>query len=462
MPPQIRIEEDSLGPVEVPAAALYGPQTQRALDNFAISPYQFPSSFIRALGWIKQAAALANGDLGLLASVKSRAISSAAAAVAANQHDTEFPLDIFQTGSGTSTNMNANEVIATLASRALGEAIHPNDDVNMSQSSNDVIPSALHVSVAWTISQDLLPALDVLVDAISGKISECGDITKTGRTHLMDATPVTLGQEMGGWRQQIAANRSRLRGVMPELLSLVLGGTAVGTGLNAHPDFSGTALRHLSDLTKLPFAPAADFFAGMAAQDVIVDVSSRLRTVAVSLTKICNDLRWMNSGPIAGLGEISLPALQPGSSIMPGKINPVIPEAVLMASAQVIGNDVAVGQAGLSGVFQLNVTLPLLAHNLLESIALLSNSCLRLATQAIAGFTVNTGRIQATLERNPILVTALNPVIGYAMGAQIAKQAYAQNRSLKDVAMELTDLSAAELDKLLDPKALTQGGISQS
>ena len=462
MPPTVRIEEDSLGPVEVPVEALYGPQTQRALDNFAISPYRFPASFLRALGWIKQAAALANQDLGLLSADKALAISAAAAEVAANQHDAEFPLDIFQTGSGTSTNMNANEVIAALASGAAGEAIHPNDDVNMSQSSNDVIPSALHVSVAWTISQDLLPALDCLADTIARKIEGCGDVTKTGRTHLMDATPVTLGQEMGGWLAQVTANRDRLQAALPGLQSLVLGGTAVGTGINAHPEFSRKALAHLSGLTGLTFTQAVNFFAGMAAQDVIVDVSGHLRTVAVSLTKICNDLRWMNSGPIAGLGEISLPALQPGSSIMPGKINPVIPEAVLMASAQVMGNDVAVGQAGVTGVFQLNVTLPLLAHNLLESVALLSNSCRRLATHAIAGFTVNAERIQATLERNPILVTALNPVIGYALGAQIAKRAYAENRALKDVALELTDLSAEELDRLLDPKALTKGGTPEA
>lgn len=459
---EVRIEEDSLGPVNVPAAALYGPQTQRALDNFSISPYRFPASFIQALGWIKQASALANGELRLLAADKVQAISAAAAEVAANKHDDDFPLDIFQTGSGTSTNMNANEVIATLASRTMGKPIHPNDDVNMSQSSNDVIPSALHVSVAWTISQELLPALDHLAESITRKIEDCGTVTKTGRTHLMDATPVTLGQEMGGWLNQVTANRRRLRSAISELQSLVLGGTAVGTGINAHPDFSRKALKHLSRLTGLSFGQAANFFAGMAAQDVIVEASGNLRTLAVTLTKICNDLRWMNSGPIAGLGEISLPALQPGSSIMPGKINPVIPEAVLMASAQVMGNDVAVGQAGSSGVFQLNVTLPLLAHNMLESVSLLANSCRLLATLAISGFTVNEERIQADLERNPILVTALNPVIGYALGSKIAKQAYAQNRPLKEVALEMTDLTADELEKLLDPTALTQGGISES
>ncbi len=459
MPPQVRIEEDSLGPVELPAKALYGAQTQRALDNFALSPYRFPASFVRALGWIKQAAALANGDLGLLALDKAQAISAAAAAVAANRHDAEFPLDIFQTGSGTSTNMNANEVIAALARGAMGETVHPNDDVNMSQSSNDVIPSALHVSVAWTIHQDLLPALNCLADTIARKIELYGDITKTGRTHLMDAIPVTLGQEMGGWLAQVTANRDRLQAALPGLQALALGGTAVGTGLNAHPEFSRRALAHLSRLTGLDFTQAGNLFAGMAAQDVIVDVSGHLRTVAVSLTKICNDLRWMNSGPIAGLGEISLPALQPGSSIMPGKINPVIPEAVLMACAQVMGNDVAVGQAGATGIFQLNVTLPLLAHNLLESVALLSNASRSLAARAIAGFTVNEERIRAALERNPILVTALNPVIGYALGAKIAKRAYAENRALKDVALELTDLSAEELDRLLDPTVLTRGGI---
>lgn len=462
MPSEFRIEEDSLGSVKVPATALYGPQTQRALDNFAISPYRFPASFIQALGWIKQASALANGDLCLLPAKKVQAISAAAADVAANKHDADFPLDVFQTGSGTSTNMNANEVIATLASRILAEQVNPNDDVNMSQSSNDVIPSALHVSVAWSFAQNLLPSLDCLAETISGKIKECGAVTKTGRTHLMDATPVTLGQEMGGWLSQVTANRKRLQGTMPNLLSLVLGGTAVGTGINAHPEFSHKALGHLSGLTGLPFAQAPNFFAGMAAQDAIVEASGHLRTLAVSLTKVCNDLRWMNSGPIAGLGEISLPALQPGSSIMPGKINPVIPEAVLMASAQVMGNDVTVGLAGSSGVFQLNVTLPLLAHNLLESVALLSNSCRLLATSAISGFTVNEEGIKANLERNPILVTALNPAIGYALGSKIAKQAYAENRSLKEVALEMTDLSSEELDRLLDPTALTKGGVPVS
>lgn len=458
MSSEVRYEKDSLGEVAVPAHVLYGAQTQRAVDNFAISTYRFPPRFIHALGLIKQAAALANAELGLLGQSRSAAIAAAAAQVAAGQHDGEFPLDIFQTGSGTSTNMNANEVIAALAARALGQDIHPNDDVNMSQSSNDVIPSALHVSTARAVHEELLPALELLVSTLTRKMDECGAVTKTGRTHLMDAMPVTLGQEMGGWRSQAAANIERIRTGLAQLMPLPLGGTAVGTGINAHPEFSGRAIGHLARLTGLSFAPGDNFFAGMAAQDAIVAMSGHLRTVAVTVMKICNDLRWMNSGPIAGLGEIALPALQPGSSIMPGKINPVIPEAVSMVCAQVMGNDATVGIAGQSGVFQLNVMLPLLAHNLLESTELLGRSCRLLAQQAIAGFTVNEQRIRALLDRNPILVTALNPVIGYALGAQIAKKAYAEDRSLKDVALEMTDLDAAELDRLLDPAALTAGG----
>ena len=455
-----RMEKDSLGEVAVPRTALYGAQTQRAADNFRISPYRFPAYFIRALAQLKQAAALANRDLDLLTPAKAQAIAEAAAAVATGQHDADFPLDIFQTGSGTSTNMNANEVIASLASRALGEAVHPNDDVNMSQSSNDVIPSAMHVSTVCAVAAELLPALTQLAADIGQKIEECGYVTKTGRTHLMDAMPVTLGQEMGGWQSQVAADRGRVKAGLEGLLALPLGGTAVGTGINAHPEFSRRAVAHLARLTGMAFCPAANFFAGIAAQDDMVDMSGRLRTVAVTLMKIGNDLRWMNSGPIAGLGEIALPALQPGSSIMPGKINPVIPEAVTMVSAQVMGNDVTVGIAGQSGVFQLNVMLPVIAHNLLESTELLGRACRLLGQQAIAGFVVNEDQIRAALERNPILVTALNPVIGYELGASIAKQAYAEQRSLKEVALERTDLTAAELDRLLDPSRLTQGGIS--
>ncbi len=455
-----RMEKDSLGEVAVPATALYGAQTQRAVDNFRISSYRFPSVFIGALAQLKQASALANRDLGLLAPAKAQAIAEAATAVATGEYDSDFPLDIFQTGSGTSTNMNANEVIAALASRSLGQAVHPNDDVNMCQSSNDVIPSAMHVSTACAVNRDLVPALTRLETALVQKIQECGHVTKTGRTHLMDAMPVTLGQEMGGWKSQVAADLERVRSGLAGLMALPLGGTAVGTGINAHPEFSRSAIQHLAAITQLPFGPASDFFSGISAQDAMVDMSGRLRTVAVTLMKIGNDLRWMNSGPLAGLGEISLPALQPGSSIMPGKINPVIPEAITMVSAQVMGNDVTVGIAGQSGVFQLNVMLPVIAHNLLESTELLSRACDLLGAKAIAGFVVNEDRINESLARNPILVTALNPVIGYELGASIAKQAYAEKRSLKEVALERTDLTAAELDKLLDPSLLTQGGIS--
>lgn len=454
-----RYEKDSLGQVAVPLEALYGAQTQRALDNFTISAYRFHTYFIRALGSLKQAAALANRDLNLLPEAKGDRIARAAGAVATGRHDADFPLDIFQTGSGTSTNMNANEVIAALCQREEGETVHPNDDVNMCQSSNDVIPSALHVSGAWAITVDLLPALEELASTIGARAEEAEAITKTGRTHLMDAVPITLGQELGGWRHQIEADILRIREGLTGLLALPLGGTAVGTGINAHPEFSARAIRHLSELTGLAFRPAANFFAGMAAQDAVVDVSGRLRTAAVSLMKICHDLRWMNSGPIAGLSEISLPSLQPGSSIMPGKINPVIPEAVSMVCAQVMGNDVTMGIAGQSGVFQLNVMLPIMAHNLLESVELLSNGCRLLAQRAIADFTINRDNLDAAINRNPILVTALNPVIGYELGASIAKQAYAEKRSLKEVARERTTLTEEELDRLLDPARLAQGGI---
>ena len=315
MDERIRIERDSMGEVSVPAHALYGAQTQRAVDNFTLSPYRFPPVFIRALGWIKHAAALANEELQLLPRDKAQAIAAAAAAVADGRHDADFPLDVFQTGSGTSTNMNANEVIAALATRTAGLAIHPNDDVNMSQSSNDAIPSALHVSAAWSIRYELLPGLETLTTTLDRKIEACGAVTKTGRTHLMDATPITLGQEMSGWRQQMVAAMARIAAGLPDLQALPLGGTAVGTGLNAHPRFSQLASQHLSRLAGLRFEPAANFFAGIAAQDAVVDMSGRLRAAAVALMKICHDLRWMNSGPIAGLGEITLPALQPGSSI---------------------------------------------------------------------------------------------------------------------------------------------------
>jgi fumarate hydratase, class II len=456
-----RTERDSMGELEVPGDALWGAQTQRAVENFPVSGRRMPRGFIRALGLIKQAAAAANARLGLLEPPLADAIGSAAAEVAQGLHDAHFPIDVFQTGSGTSTNMNANEVVAHLAARACGKAVHPNDHVNMGQSSNDVIPTAIHVSAALAVHGELLPALEHLCEALRAKEREVGNIVKTGRTHLMDAMPVTLGQELSGWRTQIENAHARIEGVEPRLLALAQGGTAVGTGINAHPKFGKAFASALAELTGIAFRPSRNYFESLSSQDAAVELSGQLKVLAVSLLKISNDLRWMNSGPLAGLGEISLPALQPGSSIMPGKVNPVIPEAAAMVAAEVIGNDAAITVAGQSGNFQLNVMLPLIAYNLLESIRLLSNVLRLLADKAIAGFTVNRARIAEALERNPILVTALNPVIGYEKGAAIAKQAYAEGRPIREIAAQMTDLPREELARLLDPAELTRGGIKQ-
>ena len=459
MTSSFRTERDSMGELKVPAEALWGAQTQRAVQNFPISGVSMPREFIAALALVKQAAARANGGLNLLDARVAQAIDGAAAEVVAGAHATHFPLDVYQTGSGTSTNMNANEVIAALASRRLGKAVHPNDDVNMGQSSNDSIPTAIHVSAALALRRALLPALEHLRDVLEAKEREIGGIVKTGRTHLMDAMPVTFGQELSGWRTQVEHGMARLRAVEPRLLALAQGGTAVGTGINTHADFGRRFCEELAALTGVAFVPAENYFEALAAQDTAVELSGQLKVVAVSLIKIANDLRWMNSGPLAGIGEIALPALQPGSSIMPGKVNPVIPEATMMVGAQVIGNDTTIAIAGQSGNFQLNVMLPVIAHNLLESIRLLSNVSRLLADSAIAGFRVNTARIAEALDRNPILVTALNPVIGYEKGAAIAKKAYAEGRPIREVAAKMTDLPRAELEKLLDPTELTTGGI---
>jgi len=447
-----------MGELQVPAEALWGAQTQRAVNNFPISGRRLPRAFIRALALIKQAAAQANASLGLLEAPLARAIAAAAAEVAGGAHDAQFPIDVFQTGSGTSTNMNANEVIAHLAART-APAVHANDHVNMGQSSNDAIPTAIHVSAALLLREQLLPALAHLAAAIAAKEQECAGIVKTGRTHLMDAMPVTLAQEMSGWRTQVENGAARLRAVEPRLLCLAQGGTAVGTGINAHPRFGAEFCRALAGLTGIAFLPNRNFFESLAAQDTAVELSGQLKVLAVSLMKIANDLRWMNSGPLAGLGEIALPALQPGSSIMPGKVNPVIPEATAMVAAEVIGNDAAITVAGQSGNFQLNVMLPVIAWNLLESLRLLANVSRLLADQAITGFRVNRARLAEALERNPILVTALNPVIGYEKGAAIAKRAYAEGKPIREVAAAMTDLPAAELARLLDPAELAQGGI---
>jgi fumarate hydratase class II len=461
MTEEFRIEKDSLGEVKVPTWALYAAQTQRAVENFPISDLRFPRSFIRALGLIKGAAAAVNVKLGLMDESMAQAIQSAAQEVADGQHDEQFPLDIFQTGSGTSTNMNANEVIASLASQKLGSKVHPNDHVNMGQSSNDVIPTAIHVSAYLLTVEALMPALKHLQATLDTKAAEVDDVVTTGRTHLMDAMPVRLSQELGAWSFQIKEGIDRLEASLPRMAALTQGGTAVGTGINAHPDFGRMIAEELAEMTGSPFVTSANYFVGLSTQDSAVELSGQLKVIATSLMKISNDLRWMNSGPITGLAEIALPSLQPGSSIMPGKINPVIPEAVTMICAQVTGNDVAITIGGQSGTFQLNVMLPVIAYNLLQSISLLAQGSIVLADKAIAGFTVNRERIADLVGRNPILVTALNPVIGYELGAKIAKTAYAQGRSLKDVALEMTDLSGEELDRLLDPRQLTEGGIQK-
>lgn len=455
-----RIEKDSMGEVKVPADALYQAQTQRAVDNFSLSQYTMPSTFIVALAYIKQAAAISNAQLGLLEGDIAQAISNAAQAVIDGKHGDQFPIDVFQTGSGTSSNMNANEVIATLASQELGYSVSPNDHVNMGQSSNDVIPTAIQVSAAIGIEQKLIPALAHLSQALAAKQSELADVVKTGRTHLMDAMPVTFAQELGGWKSQIDHAMQGIDHALSPVKALAQGGTAVGTGINADPRFARIFADNLSQLSQITFQPSDNFFYNLSSQDCIVALSGQLKTAAVAMMKIANDLRWMNSGPLAGLGEIELQGLQPGSSIMPGKVNPVIPEAVTMVAAQVIGNDTTITVAGQSGNFQLNVMLPVIAHNLLESIELLTNASTALADQAIATFKVRHDNLEKALAKNPILVTALNPVIGYLKAADIAKKAYQQGRAILDVAVEETDIDRATLETLLDPKKLTQGGIA--
>jgi fumarate hydratase class II len=456
---EFRIERDSMGELRVPRDALWGAQTQRAVQNFPISGRGMPRAFIRAVALIKAAAARANASLGLLDSAIAGSIVAASDDVAAGGYDAQFPVDVFQTGSGTSTNMNANEVIARLAAQRLGRPVHANDEVNMGQSSNDVIPTAIHVSAALLWRESLLPSLQHLASVLRNKEVEVGHVVKTGRTHLMDAMPVTFGQEIGAWRTQVEKGIERVTSVEARLLQLAQGGTAVGTGINAHPDFAARFCEELSRATGLPFRPNPSLFEGIATQDTAVELSGQLKTVAVSLMKIANDLRWMNSGPLAGLGEIALPALQPGSSIMPGKVNPVIPEATAMVAAEVMGNDVTIAVAGQSGNFQLNVMLPVIAYKLIESLRLLANVSRALGDAAIAGFTINESRLKDALERNPILVTALNPVIGYEKGAAIAKKAYAEGKPIIEVAAKNTDLPLAQLQQLLDPAELTKGGI---
>ena len=460
-----RTEKDSLGEVKIPFNALWGPQTQRAIDNFPVSgiTFNFPfgRSFLKAMGVIKEAAARANKNLKLIDAKRARGIIKASKEVWSGKHDDQFPIDIFQTGSGTSTNMNANEVIGKLATKYCGAEVDPNDYVNMSQSSNDVIPTAINISCHCDLELLLLPALEGLIKAIDDKSKKLEGVTKTGRTHLMDAMPIDMSQELNAWKSQLLSAHESLLVVTDKLLFLPQGGTAVGTGINAHPRFAKEFAKEVSKLVKVKAKPSNDFFRSLSAQDTSLQVSGELRNLATILMKISNDLRWMNSGPLTGLGEIELKALQPGSSIMPGKVNPVIPESVAMVCADVIGNDTTVAIAAQSGNFQLNVMLPLVAYNVLKSINILSGALTILADKAIKTFKVNNKKIADNLKRNPILVTALNPVIGYAKAADIAKKAYREGRPILDVALEETNLSRKRLEKLLDPANLTKGGIKK-
>ncbi len=462
---KFRIEKDSLGEVRVPSKALWGAQTQRAVNNFPISgikmDFPFTKSFVSSLGLIKDAAAKANLRLKLISSKKSKAISRAAKEVWQEKHHHEFPIDVFQTGSGTSSNMNANEVIANLASKYAKLDVNANDDVNMSQSSNDVIPTAIKISSHMDLTKKLYPALDKLIMRIEEKAISLRGTIKTGRTHLMDAMPVDFAEELFAWSSQLKSSKEMLLIIEKKLLELPQGGTAVGSGINAHKTFSKYFAQEMTKLLEKgkKCVPSKNFYHELSAQDCSVQLSGELKNLALILMKISNDLRWMNSGPLAGLSEIELKALQPGSSIMPGKVNPVIPEAVAMASADVIGNDVSITVAAQSGNFQLNVMLPVIAYNLLKSINLLSGAMNALSKNTISSFKVNKKNLEVSLSKNPILVTALNPIIGYEKAAFIAKKAYKENRPIIDVAAEETDIPKAKLAKLLDPSKLAKGGV---
>jgi fumarate hydratase class II len=452
---EYRVETDSLGEVEVPKEALWGAQTQRAIANFPVSGLRLCRAMIYALGCIKEAAAMSNAELGRLPRPRAEAIALAARRVAEGEVDDQFPVDIFQTGSGTSSNMNFNEVIAHLATGQLGEAVHPNDDVNLGQSSNDVFPSAIHIA-AVIQGEQLLAALIHLRDTISRRATELTDVVKTGRTHLMDAMPLTLGQELSGWAAQIDENCSRIQQTLRPLYNLALGGTAVGTGINTDRNFVTGCLPWLHQSTGIQFLEATNHFAAQSSMDDAAALSAQLKTLAVGLLKICNDLRWMNSGPTAGLAEITLPAVQPGSSIMPAKVNPVIPESTAMVCAQVIGNDAAITVAASSGNFQLNTMLPVFAHNLLYSLTILTNSCWLLADHAIAGFEVNRERLAEQLARNPVIATALTPKLGYDATAKIIQWAIETRTPIREAVLQKTKLSEQEVDRLLDPAALTR------
>lgn len=462
---ETRTERDSLGEIEVPADRYYGAQTERARRNFPVSGLVFPRRFIAALARIKREAAVVNAELGIVEKRLADAIVRAADEVIAGERDVDFPLDVFQTGSGTSTNMNANEVIANRAIEILGGAVgskspvHPNDHVNASQSSNDVIPTAIHVAAYGAIAEDLDPALRTLLASLCRKAAELDDVVKIGRTHLQDAVPVRLGQEFGGYAQQVENGLARLAAVRPRLAELALGGTAVGTGLNAPPGFADRVIARLAAATGRPFTPAPNKFEALAAKDACVEASGALKTIAVSLTKVANDVRWLASGPRCGIGEIEIPSLQPGSSIMPGKVNPVIPESVLMVCAQVVGNDATIALAGMSGVFELNVMMPVIAYDLLQSIEILAAAARLLAERCIDGIRPRRERAAELVEMSFALVTSLAPRIGYDAAAAIAKEAAATGRTVREVARAKKVLPDDELDRVLDPWAMTEGGI---
>jgi fumarate hydratase, class II len=461
---EFRIEKDSMGEVKVPVNAYYGAQTQRAFDNFPISKIRFNRDFISALGRVKLTAAKVNAELGLLDKKVSQAIQKAAQEVIDGKFDSDFVLDIFQTGSGTSSNMNSNEIIAKRANElkeGTDVAIHPNDHVNFGQSSNDVIPTAIRISAVLAVKNHLIPSLKHLHQTILDKGDELKDVVKTGRTHLMDAMPVTIQQEFGGYARQIELGIARLESALPRMLELPQGGTAVGTGINTHPEFGKRFAAEVAAATGEKFTEAENHFEAQATVDAPVELSGQLKTIAVGLLKIGNDFRWMNSGPNGGLGEVQLKALQPGSSIMPGKVNPVIEESLTMVCAQVIGNDATVTVAGQSGNFELNVMLPVVAHNVLQSIEILANSAKNFADRSVSGLSARREVIEQMVGKNPILVTALNPLIGYDLAAKIAKKAFAEDRAVMDVAREMTDLSDEELEKALNPMNMTKGGFTE-
>jgi fumarate hydratase, class II len=461
MADETRIERDSMGEMRVPKDALYGASTQRAVENFPISGYRFPRGFIHALGLIKDAAAQTNQELGLLAPEIAAAIRAAATEVASGALDDQFVVDVFQTGSGTSTNTNANEVIANRAAGRLGSRVHPNDHVNMGQSSNDVIPTAMHVAARAAVEADLLPALQALHDALARKAAEFDRVVKIGRTHLQDATPIRLGQEFTGYARQVELAIARVRGAASGLGELALGGTAVGTGINTHPAFAARVAALLTERTGFPFRESANHFEAQGAKDAVVQLSGTLKTVAVSLTKIANDVRWLGSGPRCGLGELNLPATQPGSSIMPGKVNPVMAEAVLQMTAFVIGADLTVTLAGQAGNFELNVMMPVMTYQLLESIRIMSNAVRVFTERCVAGLTANVDRAAAMIEQSLAMCTALAPAIGYDAAAAIAKESYATGKTVREIARERRVLPDDALARILDPLRMTEPGVPE-